>query len=90
MTDIGMTENKGESGLKFEIWFRRRRHANDKAYTLHCKNSQVKKEWTTHISKLLWQQAYKSKGEFVCYHGDNDISKSDIQIYDNCRCLQFW
>ena len=63
MTDIGMTENIGESGLKFMIWFRRRKSNNDKAYTLHCKNMQIKEEWTDQISKLLWQQAFKSKGK---------------------------
>ncbi|XP_071785103.1 puratrophin-1-like isoform X4 [Asterias amurensis] len=60
MTDIGMTESIGESGLKLEIWFRRRK-TNDKAYTLHARSHSVKQAWTQDISKLLWKQAFRSK-----------------------------
>ncbi|XP_038070447.1 puratrophin-1-like isoform X2 [Patiria miniata] len=60
MTDIGMTENIGESGLKLEIWFRRRK-TNDKAYTLHARSTSIKQAWTQDISKLLWRQAFRSK-----------------------------
>ena len=60
--DIGMTENIGESGLKLEIWFRRRK-STDKAYILHARSSGIKQAWTQDISKLLWRQAFRSKGE---------------------------
>ena len=83
MTDIGMTENIGESGLKFMIWFRRRRSNNDKAYTLHCKNMQIKKEWTDQISKLLWQQAFKSKGKLF-------IKLCDFQWINPCLTKLFF
>ncbi|XP_022092000.1 puratrophin-1-like isoform X3 [Acanthaster planci] len=60
MTDIGMTENIGESGLKLEIWFRRRK-TTDKAYILHARSNSIKQAWTQDISKLLWRQAFRSK-----------------------------
>ncbi len=72
MTDIGMTESIGESGLKLEIWFRRRK-TNDKAYTLHARSHSVKQAWTQDISKLLWKQAFRSKGELLSPSGPSFI-----------------
>ncbi|XP_071510052.1 puratrophin-1-like [Diadema antillarum] len=60
MTDIGLTESIGETGTKFEVWFRRRK-SSDKAYTLQARSPVVKREWTADISRLLWHQALKSK-----------------------------
>lgn len=60
MTDIGLTENIGDSGLKFQIWYRKMRSGI--VYTLQAKTVHTKKEWTTSISRILWAQATKSKG----------------------------
>nr|XP_019600136.1 PREDICTED: pleckstrin homology domain-containing family G member 4B [Rhinolophus sinicus] len=58
--DIGMTENVGDSGLRFEIWFRRRRKAQD-TYILQASSVEVKAAWTDVIGKILWRQALRDR-----------------------------
>ena len=60
MSDIGLTENYGESGYKFEIWFRRIK--SGESYIFQAPNSDVKQHWTKAISKILWNQALKNRG----------------------------
>ncbi|XP_078067125.1 pleckstrin homology domain-containing family G member 4B [Mustelus asterias] len=57
--DIGLTETSGESGIRFEIWFRRRK-SND-TYVLQASSHEVKQAWTKDISSILWQQATRNK-----------------------------
>ncbi|XP_067388303.1 rho guanine nucleotide exchange factor 40 [Emydura macquarii macquarii] len=57
--DMGLTENIGESGLRFELWFRRRKLRE--AYTLQAASPQVKHQWTSAVAQLLWRQAALSK-----------------------------
>ncbi|XP_035827449.1 uncharacterized protein LOC101857760 [Aplysia californica] len=57
--DIGMTENFGDSGYKFEIWFRRRTIGDN--YILQAPNSEVKKAWVKDISRILWRQAIRNR-----------------------------
>ncbi|XP_048462034.1 uncharacterized protein plekhg4 isoform X2 [Rhincodon typus] len=57
--DIGLTETSGESGVRFEIWFRRRK-SND-TYVLQASSEEVKQAWTKDISSILWQQATRNK-----------------------------
>ncbi|XP_052062910.1 uncharacterized protein LOC127702659 isoform X3 [Mytilus californianus] len=59
MADIGLTENYGESGYKFEIWFRRRNSGDN--YIFQAPNSDVKHHWIRGISKILWNQALKNR-----------------------------
>ena len=66
MADIGLTENYGESGYKFEIWFRRRNSGDN--YILQAPNSEVKLHWTKNISKVLWNQAMKNRGKIFNRH----------------------
>ncbi|XP_071959000.1 puratrophin-1-like isoform X2 [Antedon mediterranea] len=92
--DIGITESVGESGLKFEIWFRRMKH-KDKRYTLHAPSVNVKKEWVDEITQLLWRQAVKSKESRLSelsYMGIGskpciDIKPNEDQIND--RAIEF-
>lgn len=58
--DMGLTENIGESGLCFELWFRRRR--TREAYTLQAASPETKLKWTSSIAQLLWRQAAHNKG----------------------------
>ncbi|XP_070407379.1 pleckstrin homology domain-containing family G member 4B isoform X3 [Nothobranchius furzeri] len=53
--DIGMTENVGDSGLRFEIWFRRRKHQD--TFILQASSADAKAVWTAIIGKILWRQA---------------------------------
>ncbi|XP_050774565.1 rho guanine nucleotide exchange factor 40 isoform X1 [Gopherus flavomarginatus] len=57
--DMGLTENIGESGLRFELWFRRRKLRE--AYTLQASSPEVKHKWTSAVAQLLWRQATLSK-----------------------------
>nr|XP_014125155.1 puratrophin-1 isoform X5 [Zonotrichia albicollis] len=58
--DIGLTENCGDSGLRFEIWFRRRKSSD--TYILQASSAETKQAWTSDIAKILWQQAARNKG----------------------------
>lgn len=58
--DMGLTENIGDSGLCFELWFRRRRARE--AYTLQAASPEIKLKWTSSIAQLLWRQAAQNKG----------------------------
>lgn len=59
MTDIGLTEQVGESITKFEIWFRKRKPSD--TYLLQAPNAEMKESWTEEISKLLWRQALRNR-----------------------------
>ncbi|XP_045756411.1 rho guanine nucleotide exchange factor 40 isoform X1 [Mirounga angustirostris] len=57
--DMGLTENIGDSGLCFELWFRRRR--TREAYTLQAASPEIKLKWTSSVAQLLWRQAAHNK-----------------------------
>ncbi|XP_072365985.1 pleckstrin homology domain-containing family G member 4B isoform X4 [Scyliorhinus torazame] len=57
--EIGMTENVGDSGLRFEIWFRRRKSQD--TYIFQACASEVKLTWTNVIGKILWRQALRNR-----------------------------
>uniref|UniRef100_A0A8C3XL59 Pleckstrin homology and RhoGEF domain containing G4 n=1 Tax=Chelydra serpentina TaxID=8475 RepID=A0A8C3XL59_CHESE len=86
--DIGLTENTGDSGLRFEIWFRRRK-SND-TYVLQASTVETKQVWTKDIAKILWQQATRNKEirrqEMVSMGVGNkpflDITPSEAAIND--------
>ncbi|XP_042613505.1 uncharacterized protein LOC109093786 [Cyprinus carpio] len=54
-SDIGMTHNSGDSGLCFEIWFRRRKSQD--TYILQAQSREVKENWTRDLERILWEQA---------------------------------
>ncbi|XP_072548595.1 pleckstrin homology domain-containing family G member 4B [Salminus brasiliensis] len=57
--EIGMTENVGESGLRFEIWFRRRKSQD--TFILQANSAETKAAWTAIIGKILWRQALRNR-----------------------------
>ncbi|XP_066498924.1 pleckstrin homology domain-containing family G member 4B isoform X2 [Hoplias malabaricus] len=57
--EIGMTENVGESGLRFEIWFRRRKSQD--TFILQANSAESKTAWTAIIGKILWRQALRNR-----------------------------
>ncbi|XP_041455647.1 puratrophin-1-like [Lytechinus variegatus] len=79
MSDIGLTESIGETGTKFEVWFRRRK-STDKAYTLQARSAQIKRVWTADISRLLWHQALRSKETHQ--HELSSLGFSSRQTFD--------
>ncbi|XP_017553405.1 quattro isoform X1 [Pygocentrus nattereri] len=58
-SDIGMTHNCGDSGLCFEIWFRRRKSQD--TYTLQAGTREIKEAWTKDLERILWEQAVHNK-----------------------------
>ncbi|XP_015814953.3 quattro isoform X1 [Nothobranchius furzeri] len=58
-SDIGMTQNSGDSGLCFEIWFRKRKSQD--TYTLQAVSREVKEAWTKELERLLWEQAIHNR-----------------------------
>uniref|UniRef100_A0A8C4VYL3 Pleckstrin homology and RhoGEF domain containing G4 n=1 Tax=Gopherus evgoodei TaxID=1825980 RepID=A0A8C4VYL3_9SAUR len=86
--DIGLTENTGDSGLRFEIWFRRRKSSD--TYILQASTAETKQVWTKDIAKILWQQATRNKEirrqEMVSMGVGNkpflDITPSEAAIND--------
>ncbi|VCW67798.1 unnamed protein product [Gulo gulo] len=87
--EIGMTENVGDSGLRFEIWFRRRRKSQD-TYILQASSAEVKSAWTHVMGQILWRQALRNRElrmqEMVSMGIGNkpfmDIQPSDAAISD--------
>uniref|UniRef100_A0AAY4B6N9 Uncharacterized protein n=1 Tax=Denticeps clupeoides TaxID=299321 RepID=A0AAY4B6N9_9TELE len=87
--DVGMTETSGDSGLRFEIWFRRRTTKNH-TYILQAGTADLKHAWTADIARILWQQATRNKEirmqEMVSMGVGNkpflDIKPSDAAIND--------
>ncbi|XP_029441966.1 rho guanine nucleotide exchange factor 40-like [Rhinatrema bivittatum] len=57
--DMGLTEEIGDSGLRFEVWFRRKK--SREAYVFHASSPEVKHRWTSVIAQLLWTQASQNK-----------------------------
>ncbi|CAN9512384.1 unnamed protein product [Ophioblennius macclurei] len=58
-SDVGMTQNTGESGLCFEIWFRKRKSQD--TYTLQAVSREVKDAWTKDLERILWEQAIHNR-----------------------------
>ncbi|XP_077419616.1 puratrophin-1 isoform X2 [Vanacampus margaritifer] len=59
-SDLGLTESKGDDGLRFEIWFRRRTSKNQ-TLTLQAASADVKSAWTRQLAAILWTQASRNK-----------------------------
>ncbi|KAI5132108.1 Pleckstriny Domain-Containing Family G Member 4B [Manis pentadactyla] len=86
--EIRMTENVGDSGLRFKIWFRRWKSQN--TYILQASSAEAKTTWTDMIRKILWRQALRNielrMQEVVCMGMGNklfvDIKPSDAARSD--------
>lgn len=59
-----MTENIGDTGCKFEIWFRRRRsQTTQDTYILQSSTRSIKRAWVEEIRGLLWEQALRNRSK---------------------------
>lgn len=58
-SDIGLTQNSGDSGLCFEIWFRKRKTQD--TYTLQAGSRELKEAWTRDLERILWEQAVHNR-----------------------------
>lgn len=55
-----MTQNTGDTGLCFEIWFRKRKSQD--TYTLQAASREVKETWARDLERILWEQAIHNRG----------------------------
>ena len=62
-SDMGLTESVAASPYRFELWFRKR--TMGEAFVLQAPSTDVKAAWVKEISKLLWRQAIKNRGEEI-------------------------
>ena len=60
MAEVGLTENIGGRGLRFEVWFRKLR-SSAQTFTLQASSMDIKESWVRDLSKLLWRQAIKNR-----------------------------
>ncbi|ELT89837.1 hypothetical protein CAPTEDRAFT_104869 [Capitella teleta] len=58
-SELGLTENVGDSGAKFEVWFRKRMSGG--TYTMQAPSLEIKRQWVTEMSRLLWKQAIRNR-----------------------------
>lgn len=65
-TDLGITEQIGDSPTKFEIWFRKRK-LND-TFLLQAPNPEVKASWVLDLRKILVKQAVKNRGKLLIFY----------------------
>ncbi|KAM4602435.1 puratrophin-1 [Polymixia lowei] len=87
--DLGLTESSGDSGLRFEVWFRRRTSRNQ-TYVLQATTPDIKQTWTSDITRILWTQATRNKEvrlkDMLCMGLGNkpfmDIQPSEAAISD--------
>ncbi|KAG8190535.1 hypothetical protein JTE90_004110 [Oedothorax gibbosus] len=101
-TDMGMTEQIGDSPTKFEIWFRKRK-LND-TYLLQAPNPEVKAAWVSEIRGILFDQAVNNKknrlaemssmgiGNKPCLDikpSEDQISDRSISIHQLARAPRF-
>lgn len=60
MAEVGLTESYGDTGYKFEIWFRKR--SKGESYILQAQSSDIRHHWVKEISRVLWNQAITNRG----------------------------
>lgn len=88
-----MTQNSGDSGLCFEIWYRKRKTQD--TYTLQAASREVKDAWTKDLGHILWEQAVHNRGaekhttsvqSFFAFMSLSNASMSFIEMYFK-RCF---
>lgn len=59
--EMGLTQNVGEDGIKFEVWVRQATRTRD-CVTLQAKDREEKAAWTQDVAHLLWTHAINNTG----------------------------
>ncbi|KAK5615048.1 hypothetical protein CRENBAI_006550 [Crenichthys baileyi] len=85
-SDIGMTQNSGDSGLCFEIWFRKRKSQD--TYTLQAGSREVKEAWTKDLERILWEQALHNRE--VRMQERVFLGWFQGDLWDTYRPLELW
>lgn len=73
-----MTQNSGDSGLCFEIWFRKRKTQD--TYTLQAASREVKDAWTKDLERILWEQAVHNRGTNKCRQINKHIVMCRVNV----------
>ena len=58
---MGLTQDVGEEGVKFEVWVRHAARTRD-CITLQAKDREGKVAWTHDVAHLLWTHAINNTG----------------------------
>lgn len=61
MGEMGLTQDVGEEGVKFEVWVRHAARTRD-CITLQAKDRDGKAAWTHDVAHLLWTHAINNTG----------------------------
>lgn len=61
MGEMGLTQDVGEEGVKFEVWVRHAARTRD-CITLQAKDREGKVAWTHDVAHLLWTHAINNTG----------------------------
>lgn len=72
-SDIGFTAKMGESSTRFEIWFRKRKP--NETIVMEATNPDVKESWVEDISRILWKQALRNRGNELSIIFQQDFFK---------------
>lgn len=61
MGEMGLTQDVGEEGLRFEVWVRQAARTKD-CITLQARDREGKVAWTHDVAHLLWTHAINNTG----------------------------
>lgn len=61
MGEMGLTQDVGEEGLRFEVWVRQAARTRD-CITLQARDREGKVAWTHDVAHLLWTHAINNTG----------------------------
>lgn len=65
MGEMGLTQDVGEEGVKFEVWVRHAARTRD-CITLQARDREGKAAWTHDVAHLLWTHAINNTGTHGC------------------------
>lgn len=72
MGEMGLTQDVGEEGLRFEVWVRQAARTKD-CITLQARDREGKVAWTHDVAHLLWTHAINNTGNSTDGTGTVDM-----------------
>lgn len=86
-SDIGFTAKMGESSTRFEIWFRKRKP--NETIVMEATNPDVKESWVEDISRILWKQALRNRGNELSIIFQQDFFKIQfLHFFEELRMAE--
>lgn len=72
MGEMGLTQDVGEEGLRFEVWVRQAARTRD-CITLQARDREGKVAWTHDVAHLLWTHAINNTGSGTVDTGTDNM-----------------